>query len=401
MKFIKNFTGFGILSAGILLTASFSCGKIAVTANTNVMNNNTARNITQLSVNRGDAEAVNTKRLYSYEGAASGSTGMTPAAQLKVEITGKPNNLRESYHYLQFFSDPNEFRQGTSHNKSFIENNSGSLFYLSQTQQNGSSETTGNGDKHIGSGKLFIIQENDRFVPWRINRDTAGTRCFPMGGNDCLDMETFTRLLFEALINNVESSIESQAGSPKVIRQELRYIPQIIHEGFEQNNRRARGFGLVYFTEVDYFTGKVFVYLPMRFVFLDNASDYDLFIDPLDNATANERQSSIAKSIYVKGEFFSGIAEGLLRDKIDTIIKNMPSINLIRGINNGTILMTGFNTASGQTTAQAASFRTSPLYEIMLVPENRTVGIKSNVLWRKKNDDGIENVEKVSLFFLE
>lgn len=384
----------------LLSVMTAGCGKVLVTARTNMEISTTGTDVVSLSVTRGDAQAVNTKRLYSFNGMAAGSFGRLPAGQLKVEITGNPNNLGETYHYLQFLSEQDAFSGGTSHAKEFTENNSGRLLYLSHSQSNGRSETSTNNNSHAGAGRLFIIQNNDRFVPWEISRDTAGSRCFTLGGNDCFDMHSFTRQLFSQLVNSVEPSVESMFSNPVVTRQELRYIPHVVHEGFQGQNRRARGFGLTYFAEINILTGKAFIHVPMKFLFLDNGDGYNFFIDPMDHNRFTPGQS-VSRSIYVKGEFITGVAEGLIRDNIDTAISRLPSNTLIPGVNNSEIFMMVFNTASGQTPQQAFSFRTNPIYEMILVPDNRANGIRSNVLWEKVGDNAIENKERVSLFFLE
>lgn len=389
-----------VSSIMLLVMVMTGCGKVVVTARTNMEVSSTATNVVSLSVTRGDAQAVNTKRLYSFNGMPAGSFGRLPAGQLKVEITGNPNNLGETYHYLQFLSDQNAFNGGTSHAKDFTENHSGRLLYLSHPQSNGRSETSTNNNSHAGAGRLFIIQNNDRFVPWEISRDTAGNRCFTLGGNDCFDMRSFTRQIFSQLVNSVEPSVESMVSNPVVTRQELRYIPHVVHEGFQGQNQRARGFGLVYFAEINILTGKAFIHVPMKFLFLDNQNGYNFFIDPLDNGRFTPGPS-VSRSIYVKGEFITGIAEGLIRDNIDTAISRLPANTLIPGVNNSELFMMVFNTASGQTAPQAFSFRTNPIYEVILVPDNRENGVKSSVLWEKLGNNDIENKEKVSLFFLE
>lgn len=213
-------------------------------------------------------------------------------------------------------------------------------------------------------------------------------------------MRSFTRQIFSQLVNSVEPSVESMVSNPVVTRQELRYIPHVVHEGFQGQNQRARGFGLVYFAEINILTGKAFIHVPIKFLFLDNQDGYVFHIDPLDNGRFTPGPS-VSRSIYVKGEFITGIAEGLIRDNIDTAISRLPANTLIPGVNNSELFMMVFNTASGQTAPQAFSFRTNPIYEMILVPDNRENGVKSSVLWEKLGNNDIENKEKVSLFFLE
>jgi hypothetical protein len=374
------------------------CGRIVVTTKTVGIQGSSNLERGNLTVTRGDGNAVNTKRLYQYNGSAAGESLRLPAAQLKVEISGNPNNLGEGYNYIQLFSAGRLFDGGTSHAKSFTENNTGSIFYLTQPQQNGTQESSSNITSHIGAGQLFIIQNNDRSVPWQVN--SGDSRCLTTGGTDCFDMRTFTRQLFSRLVNNVEPTVEALFSNPTVTRQELRYIPHVVHEGFEGEGRRARGFGLIYFAEISILTGRAFIYVPMKFLFLDDVNGYTFFIDPLDKSNLTP-SPSVSRSIYVKGEFITGAMEGIIRDNIDTAISKLPSTSIIPGVANGELLMLGFNTASGQSTADAVSFRTTPIYDFILVPENRENGVHSTVLWRKDGDGDIENIERVTLFFLE
>jgi hypothetical protein len=375
------------------------CGKIVVIGRSNGEIGNDNIEIVKLSVTRGNLQAANTRRLYSFNGAVQGSDHRLPAAQLKVEITGNPDNLNESYNYIQFVSAQGAFDGGTSVDKTFIENNFGKIFYLTAPQQNANRESSTNNTSHFGSGHLFIIQDNDRFVPWSVS--SGSNRCLAMGGGtDCFDMRTFTRQIFTKLVNSVQPSVEALVTNPHVTRQQLLYIPHVVHSGFEGEGRRARGFGLVYFAEIDILTGKAFVFIPMKFLFLDNINGYTFFIDPIDN-TSFSPGPSVSRSIYVRGEFITGALEGIIRDNINTAIGQINPQQLIPGIENGELIMAAFNAASGQSGQEAASFRTNPIYDFILIPDDGVNGLRNTVLWEKINNDAIENKEKVKLVFLE
>lgn len=388
---------FLLIALAIVLISG--CGKIVVTGRMNGERNNSTVEVTDLTVTRGNAEAVNTKRLYSFDGEPSGTSIRLPSTQLKIEITGNPNDLQESYNYIQFVSDVGTFDGGVSHSKSFIENNFGKIFFLSSPQEDASEESVTNNTSHVGAAELFIIQNDDRTVPWKI--DSGNSRCFNIGGGDCFDMETYTRSLFASIVNGVEPSVDSLFTNPTITKQELRYIPHVIHSGFENDGRRARGFGLVYFAEINIITGKAFVYIPLKFLFLDNVNGYTFFMDPIDNSALIPGES-VSRSIYVKGEFITSAIEGIIRDNIDSSISKMAPDEIIPGIDNGEVLMLSFNTATGLTTQQAVNFRTKPIYDFVLIPESGANGYPlSTVLWEKIGDGEISNVEKVKLVFLE
>lgn len=376
------------------------CGKIVVTGKINGERNNETVEVTKLTVTRGDAEAVNTKRLYSFGGDTEGSSVMLPAALLDVDISGNPNDLGESYNFIQFISEVGAFNGGTSHSKSFIENNFGKIFFLSIPQEDGNRQSSTSSSSHIGAAELFIIQNNDRFVPWVLN-SSDGSRCFNIGDNDCFDMSTFTRSLFSGLVNGVEPSVEALFSNPTVTKQQLRYIPHVTHSGFEDEGRRARGFGLVYYAEISLITGTAKVYIPMKFLFLDDVTGYRFFIDPLDNSDLTPGES-VSGSIYVKGEFISSALEGTIRDNIDSALKNISPAAIIPGVDNGEILMAAFNAATGQTAQQAFDFRTKPIYDFVLIPVDGANDYPlSTVLWEKIGNEDIANVEEVKLVFLE
>jgi len=166
---------------------------------------------------------------------------------------------------------------------------------------------------HLGVALLAYQQDDDGVVPWRV--DPTAKNCVSFSPNDCLDAETITRTLFVRVADSVDAAIKNNVPLASVSRHQLHYVPQTSHPGIEATGRRARGFGLIYHARLDVVGGGFEIFVPLSFIFLDNAKSYRLVIDPLTVFGLLGQPENINR-VLVRADGLVGLAEGLVRDQI-------------------------------------------------------------------------------------
>jgi hypothetical protein len=84
-----------------------ACGRMDVTVTLRATTTGTTiEDIYTLALRRGDLESTNEPKLRTFAGDTLTRTVQGPSPQFKVEITGNPNDLAETYHYLGIVGDP-------------------------------------------------------------------------------------------------------------------------------------------------------------------------------------------------------------------------------------------------------------------------------------------------------
>jgi hypothetical protein len=373
---MRNLTQYILLAA--VITQCLSCGSIKVTAKGNgIRTGNTGEETVSLAVTRGNADAINTNRLYFFNVQPLEQNHRLPACQLKVEITGNPNNLGESYVYLQLLPEDLRFNGGTSTDKNYIANSIGKIANLRSPQANNAEDAVTNDKSHFGLGILAIVQNDDRTVPW----------AFPSGSSHLgVDMQTLSKKIFRQIQRKVDTVLKSVPGNLVASQHELLYVPHVVHH-----------------VKVAAPTGNVDVYVPINFIFKENLENYRLFIDPMDNSASTPAPGAL-DHIYVKGEFASAVLEGLLLNIVRDAIKTAPLAEIAPGVNNADLLMLALNLATGsEPPATGTPRRVNAKYDMILLPESEERLINNTVLWRKtgQGDTDTENINKVKLVFLE
>ena len=377
---------------------STACGRITVTGKVKGRGDDEA---TEVKMIRGDVESIGTLRLTALEGQPEANIWRDPAFQLKVDVTGNPDDLSETYHFLVAVQGEGEFSGGTSNDRGFVVNNLGKLVHLKRRKGDDPQVATVTGRQHVGTTFIAIEQDGDRVVPWRITG--SGNGCLPLDGNDCFDMETLTRTLFQQISDNVNKTVRDNVPGGRVARHALHFVPRVVHKGHEDAGRRARGFGLVYEATIETPIGAVKVLVPISILFLSNVQTYLVDIDPLsfdDDTPASENLNRIyVNDIPSPNLIFT--LEGLIRDIIVDGIKEEEAPELIEGITFSETLLTGFNTAAGQVPRLSGNPpRVYPSYEAILLPETNDTVVSTKV-WSRSGDDDIEEEQRVRLVFIE
>lgn len=360
----------------------------------------TSSDIYALALRRGDAESTNEPKLRTFVGDTAGRTVRNPAAQLKVTITGQPNDLGETYHFLAFATDFASATGGVSGDRSFVTNRIGSVFDLHMRKGDNTIEATTNGSFHLGTALIAYQKSNDRVVPWRI--DSGATNCVPAGSGDCLDLETITRSLLTSIAAGVEGAVAANVPLGTVSRHQLHYVPHAQHNGIEAAGRRARGFGLIYHARIEVPGGGFEVFVPISFLFLDNVQSYRLVIDPMTEFGLLGAPENVNR-VFVKADGIGGIAEGFVRDQIVAALGSISLPVLESGVEFEQVVLLAFSTIAGRPHLQGQPPHVSPGYEAILLPdEDRNDHVfSSNVLWEQVPGQAPQEVRRVKLVFLE
>ncbi len=376
---------------------STACGRITITGKAKGSGNDDA---TEVKMIRGDLDSYGTMRLRALAGQPEASIWRDPAFQLRVDVTGNPDDLHETYHFLVAVQGEGDFVEGTSNDRKFVVNNVGKLVHLKGRKGDEPVFATVNGRHHIGTTFIAIQKDDDRVVPWRIT--ASGNGCLPLDGDDCFDMETLTLTLFEEISNKVNRTVRDNVVGGSVADHALHFVPQVTHKGHEDAGRRARGFGFVYEAKIETPIGAVKVLVPISILFLSNVQTYLIDIDPLSFDGGTPASENLDR-IYVNDLPSPNLIftlEGLIRDIIVDGIREAEEPELIEGISFSEALLTGFNTAAGPVPLSGTPPRVYPSYEVILLPETTNTVVSTKV-WSRSGDGDIEEEQRVRLVFIE
>jgi hypothetical protein len=390
-------------SATLILPAllAIGCGRMDVTARISATTTGTtSSDIYSVALRRGDAESTNELKVRTFVGDIPGRTVRNPAAQLKITITGQPNDLAETYHFVAFATDFASATGGVSGDRSYVTNRIGSVFHLHMRKGDNTVEATTNGSFHLGTALIAYQKPDDRVIPWRI--DSSATNCVPAGSGDCLDLETITRSLLTTIATGVEGAVADHVPFGSVSRHQLHYVPHAQHDGIEAAGRRARGFGLIYHARIEVPGGGFEVFVPISFLFLDDVQSYRLVIDPMTQFGQLGAPENVNR-VFVKADGIVGIAEGFVRDQIVAALGSISLPVLESGVEFEQVVLLAFTTIAGRAHLQGQPPRVSPRYEAILLPdEERTDHVfSSNVLWEQLAGQAPREVRRVKLVFLE
>jgi hypothetical protein len=385
-----------LIAVGFISTA---CGKITITGKSKGAGDDAS----EVRMTRGDVDSIGTLRLIGLEGQAEEKILRDPAFQLKVEVTGNPEDLKETYHFLVAVQGEGSFSGGTSEDRKFIVNNIGKLVHLSRRQGDDDQETAMSGRFHVGTTSMAIVQDGDRVVPWTVQQSDAGNRCLPLGGSDCFDMKSLTKKLFRSISDTVVETVTDNVPNGRVTDQALHFVPRIVHKGHEDSGRRARGFGFVYEATIETPIGAVNVLVPVSILFLFSERTYVVDIDPLSFGNSAPHPENLNR-IFVKalpGPNLIFLLEGTIRDNIVDGIKEAEMPELVAGVEFSTTLLLGFNTAAGANEPLSGNPpRVYPSYEVILLPDSNDRVVSTKV-WSRSGDDDIEEEQAIRLVFIE
>lgn len=373
----------------LLLT---NCAQITVTGLTQGERDGQTVTVSNHQIKQGKIKTVN--RVQKFQGQPFFDSVDNLAIQLSVSERNNPPDFNEIYYYLIINSSKEEIAGGTTDDPNYVPNNIGKLSYLKINQRGDSVEAVPQlGDAHVGASWLARVEDNDRKIPWLI---TDGNNCFPLGGGDCFDMESLSRLLFGALTESVESGVRANIPLVQNIHHRLHFVPQVSHPGVGLYNRPAKGFGFIYHAQINVPFANFKVYVPINILFVVKDDQYILVIDPLE-LDAGEQQT--IEKIYVKenllGGFDLNISENIIRDNIVEVIRSAPLPMLIPDIEFSKALLTAINGAAGNPATLPSNFN------MLLTPTGDNRDLDNTILWDQPVVGSVLNFNQVELFFLE
>lgn len=346
-------------------------------------------------------KSINEPKLRAFDGDNLDRSVRDPSPALKISISGNPNDLAETYHFLAFATDPTIITGGVSNDRSFVANRIGRVFHLHMQKGDQQIEAVSNGSLHVGFALLAYQQRTDRVVPWEINPGAAN--CFSLSATDCLDLKTITRTLFVRIASGVSTAVTANVPGGSVARHQLHYFPQTKHAGIDPT-RRARGFGFIYHARIEVPGGGFEVFVPLSFILLDNITNYTLIVDPISTFGLLGSPENFNR-VFVRGDGLVGLGEGFVRDQIVTALQAITLPQLQSGVAFEDVAMLGLNIATGGSSPhlQGQPARLSPKYEAILVPDEERADhvFSSNVLWEIVPPGGPQEGRHVKLIFLE
>lgn len=385
-----------LLLCGLLFLSG--CGEIKVTATVIAENTNGSEiEAARLSLTRGNLEAVNSSRLKIFDGRPADEVLEDIAAQLKIDISGNPEELPEAYHFLAIHTAKNALSGGTSDDRAYMENHLGNLIYLNVRQGNLTEEVIVSGENHLGAAWLAIVQDNDRVVPWNIPAGAAN--CDPPG--DCTDIERITREIFNTLANAIEAGIPGSIPFSTVRNHRLHFVPRVRHPGLDEMDKRARGFGLIYYTRIDV-PGITFdVYVPIDILFVKGISNYEIWIDPMSFPDDFAAPAQNLDRIYVRGSGIGSVAEATIRDGIRDAIAAATLPEIIPGVAFEEALLSAIGTAAGLPPKFGSPPVINQQFEVIAMPELDVQKTFPTMIWQR--NPGLANKElgPIRLVFLE
>jgi hypothetical protein len=352
-------------------------------------------NLVDLSITRGNLEAATAARIQSFQPGGVVRDVRDLKAQLRSDITNNPSQLAEHYHLVAIFREPDTFKDGTSNDPAFVRNHFGRFFHLSIGQNDQPLESNDTGRRNVGAAWLAAVDSNDRVIPWHI--ETNSSNCFPLG-NGCFDMENLTHRLFMSIVNALSDNFSPSS----TIVERLHFVPHVIHQGLENSGHKARGFGFIFFAQVEVPTATVEVAVPISILFLNNVTDYSITVDPLSFSDTDNPGSENLNRIFVHGSFPANLAEGLVRDKVVDGIKHASLPEIIQGISFETAFLTAINGAAGLPPRSGQPPVINPRYEVILLPEDAgSSSFESTAVWEKFRGQDEHSIRHVRLEFLE
>ncbi|QJR13450.1 hypothetical protein [Usitatibacter palustris] len=308
----------------------------------------------------------------------------------------------QSYRMIAIFSQTDDFSGGTDTGRAFMRDHLGAVATIFHNPSDTSTRirTSRDGRRHIGAAWLAAVQADDRRVPWRIEPGTNDCKAMP-DGNDCFDMETLTRLVFDRVSDVVTTRVRD-LGLGRIAEQELHYIPNIVHAGLEAGGRRARGFGLVFRVRVGLVFQDAEILIPMSVLFLDDVRGYTIVIDPLGFDLRDFDPENLDR-IHAHGPLFQ---EGSVRDAVRDGIAAaaMPTLN---GARFEDFLVSMLEAVAGR--PRITNGRINPGYDVLLTSDRNTGGSDGDGvrrhadgrIWRQVGTQPVENPQGVQLIFLE
>ena len=374
-----------------------ACGKIVITGRVRALpdsGNGATQEIVRLSVTRGNLEAATAARLQTFQPGGVDRVWRNLAAQLNSEITNNPSHLGETYHFIAMSHDPDILSGGTSNDRSFVLNHFGNFFHLAIGQADPPREGADTGRRNVGAAWLAAVDGNDRIIPWHI--EPGSQSCFPLG-NACFDMENLTHQLFNSIANSVSNSFNPSS----IIVERLHFVPHVVHQGLENSGTKARGFGFLFFAEVEVPTAVVDVVVPISVLFLNNVTDYNIVVDPLSFGPNDNPGSENLDRVFVRGSFPANLAEGAIRDSVVSGIRSASLPEFISGVPFENALLTAINGAAGLPPRSGQPPTINPRYEVILLPEDAGSSFDSTAVWEKFRGFDEHSIRRVRLVFLE
>ena len=375
---------------------SLSCGKIAVKGKVEGTQNSSNSDIYEKHIDRGSLETVGNERVVRFNGTQEGQLFDDFESQLRLDITGNPNQLSESYLFINTFQPDGQTSGGACNDRSFIVNAVGGSIFQRIRRGDPLQEVNVNSRQHLGFGYLAVVADNDRSVPWRI--EFGQDDCFDAGNNDCLDMETISRDLYENVSDGVREAVRG-LWSASVFFDELIYVPNVKQDNFENEGRRARGFAFVYHAKIEMPTIVMDAYVPLSFIFADDVNSYVLFVDPLSLRSDLVPQPQNLDRVFVNGSF---LFEGMVRDTIVNTLRTMDMPETPGNVPFEEFVLLGINIAAGRNADLTGSPpHTSPTYNFLLAPEEPQNTLTSMGVWQRFRSDETQEVTRIRLHIIE
>jgi len=368
------------------------CAQLTVTGLTQGERDGQTVTVDSRQIKRGKVDTVN--RVQRFQGQPYFDSVNNLAMQLKVVEQGNPPAFAEDYYFLSMSSPKEEISGGTAEDLNYVPNHLGKMTFLKIDQSGTSVEAVPQqGEGHVGAAWLARVEDDDRKIPWQIGE---GSNCISLGDGDCFDMESLSRLLFDALTGPVEDGVRANVPLVQNIHHRLHFVPQVEHSGIGPNNRPAKGFGFIYFAQINLPGANFQVYVPINFLFVDNIDGYILLIDPLE---LDEEDQQTSGQVYVKENLLGGIdinlTEGLIRDKVIEAIAGAELPVLFGGVEFSEAMLFAINGAAG------SSGTISSDYNFFLTPSGDNRDLAQTILWDQPVVGGVMNFNQVDLYILE
>jgi hypothetical protein len=315
--------------------------------------------------------------------------------QLYVTEGAQASVPNESYYHLAFSNLGQGISGGTASDQDYVPNNIGTLTYLT-IRQGGPVEAIPQKLQaaHAGAAWLARVEDNDRRVPWQIK--PGASNCFPMGNGDCFDMSSLSRSLFLSLADPMEARFQANIPLVQSIVHRLHFVPQVSHPSIGLQGQPAKGFGFIYFIQVNVPGANFQVYVPINVLFLDDGNNYKLAIDPLQLSSS---ESQTLGQIYVKENILGGfdldITEGTIRSNVVAALENasLPSIN--PNVPFSDALLAAFGGAAGNPGSIPDNF------DVFLAPTGPNRDLQDTVLWEQVTPGSVLPFNQATLIFLE
>lgn len=377
----------------LLLVLLYGCG---ITVTGEVFDAGPATVVSTASLSRNEGNAAAAIRLVERSGTDPQTFLDRQRTLIRIQRRSDPGDLDETYHYLVFGTPRALYEGGTATTRSVVLDRIGRLTHVSATQGTPSLTSIDAGGLHVGNAWLAVVQGDDRIVPWLVRPNEE--RCFPTGTpGDCFDVQSLTRLFFEAIADSVEEGVAEVPGV-RVVRSLLHAVPRVVHAGIEASREfpRARGFGFIYEVQLVHTIGIIQVFVPINLIFADEATlGYRLIIDPV--ALGRQQVSETLPGVLIKGQAFTSLVESQIRERVLEAVGNQ-TLPVVNSVPAERFILSGINATAGNPLLSPGLFAQ---YEAILIPDSVDPTSRPSTILDRTPGGPIVDRRPMKIVFLE